>query len=109
MKIQITEKAQQILDHYHTEQGILKLHYETEGCGCAVSGVNELWLVEHAAPEDIEIVTNAQPVYVEMAKQVFLDEALTIDYSEQTKMFMLKSPQQILTPRMTFTNKITIN
>jgi uncharacterized protein YqkB len=78
----------------------LKLKYDTEGCGCVMSGVTVLWLVEELEEDDIKIETNAAPLFVEKTKMVFLDEQLTISFNQSANCFMLKSPSHILNPRM---------
>ncbi len=78
----------------------LKLKYDTDGCGCVMSGVTALWLVEQEDQGDVKLDTNLVPLLVEKTKMVFLDEQLTITYNEAAKSFMLKSPSQILNPRM---------
>ncbi|WP_188692497.1 iron-sulfur cluster biosynthesis family protein [Pullulanibacillus camelliae] len=109
MNITITDRANQALEELNTvENSLLKLKYETEGCGCVVSGVNELWVVTAPDVDDIFIETNGTPILVERSKRVFLDEALTVDYSDVTQMFMLKSPNQILNPRMRLLNKVNV-
>ncbi|RFB17069.1 iron-sulfur cluster biosynthesis family protein [Bacillus sp. HNG] len=78
----------------------LKLKYETEGCGCVVSGVTALWLVDFEDDDDLVFETNYQPLLVEKSKMVFLDENMTIDFLEQANCYMLKSPNEILNPRL---------
>ena len=109
MHITFTEKALNQLKGFNIKNGYLKLRYETDGCGCVVSGVNALWLVDQPDDGDITIETNAHPVLVEESKQVFLDDQLTIDFSDRTKMFLLKSPNQILTPRMSFLDRLGLH
>lgn len=82
------------------DERLLKLKYDTDGCGCVMSGVTALWLVEEQDQGDIKLETNHVPLLVEKTKMVFLDEQLTISYNEAAKSFMLKSPSQILNPRM---------
>lgn len=79
---------------------LLKLKYDTDGCGCVMSGVTALWLVKEADQGDVKLDTNLVPLLVEKTKMVFLDEHLTISYNETANSFMLKSPSQILNPRM---------
>ncbi|MEI5907091.1 iron-sulfur cluster biosynthesis family protein [Bacillus spongiae] len=107
MKITLTNVAQDKINEKIADQtGLLKLKYETEGCGCVVSGVPTLWLVdEKDEGEDVVIETNQMPILVEKSKMVFLDENLTIDFSETSNTFMLKTPGQILNGRMGFINK----
>ncbi|KKI93072.1 heme biosynthesis protein HemY [Bacillus sp. SA1-12] len=79
---------------------VLKLKYDTEGCGCVMSGVTSLWLVDEQDADDIKIETNEIPLFVERTKMVFLDEELTVSFNKTANCFMLKSPSQILNPRM---------
>ncbi|WP_078413675.1 iron-sulfur cluster biosynthesis family protein [Priestia abyssalis] len=83
----------------------LKLKYDTEGCGCVVSGVSALWIVSEREEDDINISTNFQPLLMEKTKQVFFDEEMTIDFVKSANSFMLKSPNQILNPRMSLVDK----
>ena len=107
MNITVTEKAvKKIEERKGQSAGFLKLKYDTEGCGCVVSGVTALWLVKELDEDDQEILTNAGPIYIEKSKAVFLDENLKIDFSESSNTFQLKSPNEYLNPRMSFFNKI---
>jgi iron-sulfur cluster insertion protein len=47
------EKIQVKLSDSNGKQ--LKLKYDTEGCGCVVSGVSALWIVSEREEEDIDI------------------------------------------------------
>jgi uncharacterized protein YqkB len=97
MEITITAAAaDKIAEKINGRTGFLKLKYDMEGCGCAVDGVAALWFVPEVEDTDIAIETNNQTLYVEKSKMVFFDEQMTIDFSESTQWFQLKSPQQIL-------------
>lgn len=102
MQLTFTNEAieQLALKLKENKERILKLKYDTEGCGCVMSGVTALWLVEQLDEDDIKLETNHVPVYVEKTKMVFLDEQLTVSFSKTANSFMLKSPSQILNPRM---------
>jgi uncharacterized protein YqkB len=108
MKITVTQTAQEKLKEKTAgKEGYLKLKYDTEGCGCVVSGVSALWLVDGVDSGDREISTEAGSIFIEKSKEVFYDESMTIDYSSQAGCFQLKSPNQYLNPRMSFINKIS--
>ncbi len=79
-----------------------KLVYDTEGCGCVNNGVFFLSVVSGLENGDIEIRTNDEPVYAESRFAVYLNEKMSIDYSETAGSFQLKSPEQMLNPRMAF-------
>ncbi|MBM7701636.1 iron-sulfur cluster biosynthesis family protein [Metabacillus iocasae] len=109
MKITFTEKAIEKMEQLfpQNENELVKLKYDTDGCGCVVSGVTALWIIDEADEGDVKIETNFRPVFVEKNKQVFLDDNMTIDYVETANTFMLKCPSQILNPRMSLINKIS--
>lgn len=107
MEINITATAmQKITEKKGEQEGYLKLKYETEGCGCVMSGVTSLWLVSEIDEDDRAIETSIGPIYVEKSKEVFLNDELIIDFSPSNNSFQLKSPNEYLNPRMSFLNKI---
>ncbi|MFY4775884.1 iron-sulfur cluster biosynthesis family protein [Metabacillus sp. RGM 3146] len=78
----------------------MKLVYDTEGCGCVVDGVAVLWLTDDIDDTDLKVSTNDLQVYMDKSAIVYLDENLTVDFSETASTFKLKSPSQMLNPRM---------
>lgn len=104
MNITFTEKAlEKITMKIQDKNGYIKLKYDTDGCGCAVSGVAVLWFVKELDwDDDQKVETNGYPVYVEKSKEVFFDEDMIIDFAESANCFQLKSMQQYLNPRMSF-------
>ncbi|WP_078545916.1 iron-sulfur cluster biosynthesis family protein [Litchfieldia alkalitelluris] len=106
MEITFTEQAiGKLTERLIDKETLIKLRYETEGCGCVVSGVPTLWIVDQQEDDDIIIETNFCSVAVERTKMVFLDEKLKIDYVESANCYSLKSPNQILNPRMMLIEK----
>ncbi|MEM5018287.1 iron-sulfur cluster biosynthesis family protein [Metabacillus indicus] len=107
MEIKWTDRAMKKIKgsvQAHSDKQV-KLKYDTDGCGCVVSGVTALWLVDEKDGDDVLIETNAYPVLVEKSKMVFLDEKMTIDFNETANSYMLTCPSQILNPRMSLTVK----
>lgn len=103
MEITITASAAaKFNEKINGRDGYLKLKYDTEDCGCAVNGVIALWFVPELGTDDITIETNDRKIYMEKSKSVFFDEKMTIDFSNVTNTFQLKSPQQILNGYMNF-------
>jgi len=102
MKITFTERAiSKLSKTIEDKEGYhVKLKYDTDGCGCVVSGVTALWIVQNVEEDDVCIQTNFVPVYVEKSKMIFMDEEMKIDFNEAYHTYMLTSPQQILNPRM---------
>ncbi|MDA7027074.1 iron-sulfur cluster biosynthesis family protein [Bacillus sp. CLL-7-23] len=102
MQLTITEQAKQVI-RQATETNPdkqIQLRYDTEGCGCAVSGVPTIWLMEELFGECELLETNGIPVYIQSSQKVFFDEMMTIDYDKKVGALMLKSPAQILSSRM---------
>ncbi|MDX8290777.1 iron-sulfur cluster biosynthesis family protein [Metabacillus indicus] len=107
MEIKWTDRAMKKIEgsvQAHSDKQV-KLKYDTDGCGCVVSGVTALWLVDEKDGDDVLIETNAYPVLIEKSKMVFLDEKMTIDFNETANSYMLTCPSQILNPRMSLTVK----
>lgn len=101
MNITFTDKAiEQLTPILAQTGGMLKLKYDTDGCGCLVNGVIALALVDEADDDDIAVETNFVPVLLEKSRLVFYDDTMTIDVVEGIGCFQLKSPGQILSPRM---------
>lgn len=103
MKISISEAAsRQIKQKMGEKNLILKLKYETDGCGCVVSGVPTLQLInkQDLDSNDMLIETDKLDIYIEKSKAIFFDEEMKIDYSQETQSFRLTSPGQILNGRM---------
>lgn len=106
MKIEWTERAEQkIEEKLDGLNGHIKLKYDTEGTGCVMNGVTALWLVDETDSDDEKIETNGRPVYVEKSKMIFMDEQMKIDFVPEVNSFQLKSPNQMLNPRMSFMNR----
>jgi iron-sulfur cluster insertion protein len=104
MEITFTENAKIKLDQLiedRTEEH-LSLKHDTEGCGCVVSGVATLELKELKEDSEISIETNYVPLLIEQKFTVFFDKRMTIDFVKSLNCFQLKSPNQMLNPRMTF-------
>lgn len=102
MKIEITEAAVKQLEKATADapDKKLRLEYDTEGCGCVVDGVAVLLLTDQPGESSEMVETNSMAVYLDRAKMVYLDEELRIDFSETANAFQLKSPSQMLNPRM---------
>ncbi|RFU62300.1 iron-sulfur cluster biosynthesis family protein [Peribacillus saganii] len=106
MKIEWTETAvKAIREKTDGKSGLMKLKYDTDGCGCVVNGVTALWLVSTLDDDDERIETNNGPIYIEKSKAIFLDDEMKIDFVLEANSFQLKSPNQFLNPRMSFSDR----
>lgn len=105
MNITITERAAEALKKKMGEKtSYIKLHYDTEGCGCAVDGVPVLWLVDSKSQEEEVVETNKYPILVEKSKKLFFDDPLMLDWN-QNGTFQLKSANEILNGWMLLVDK----
>ncbi|MBC1567704.1 hypothetical protein HCJ20_02135 [Listeria sp. FSL L7-1425] len=95
MYITFTDSAKDRLRALRSNlEGQLHLYYDTEGCSCENSGIFTLRLVEGKTAEDDEIESNIGPVLIKRWTEIFLEEALIIDYDDTQKTLMLKSDGQ---------------
>ncbi|MBM7621092.1 uncharacterized protein YqkB [Bacillus tianshenii] len=102
MKVTFTERAaERVKAKLENQEGKwLKLKYDTDGCGCVVSGVSALWITPEKEDDDVALETNIGPLLMEKSKLLFFDEDMTVDFVESANTYMLKCPSQILNPRM---------
>jgi uncharacterized protein YqkB len=106
MNVTFTNKAVEKLQNVLVEnKGKLQLKYDTEGCGCVVNGVAMLVISNKVEEDDVKVETNYKPIHLQKEAIVFWDEELTIDYVEKYNCFQLKSPAQVLNPRMSLINE----
>jgi uncharacterized protein YqkB len=107
MQVEITERAVEELQTRKTlkEGRVLFISHETEGLGCVVNGVSDLISVQKSSlpPTAILLETKPEPWSVAIDKKVdwIYDENLKIDFNDTASSFQLKSPNEMLNPRMT--------
>lgn len=102
MQLHITEQAKQAIQRAKTAypDKKIQLRYDIDGCGCAVNGIPVIWLTDELTGECELLETNGVPVYIQSSQKVFFDDAMTVDYHEKAGTLLLKSPAQVLSPRM---------
>ncbi|WP_409346843.1 iron-sulfur cluster biosynthesis family protein [Paenibacillus sp. MBLB4367] len=88
----------------------LKLVYDSEGCGCAVSGVPTLWAENSETKPSVHPESKAEanapfPVVFEQRHEVFFEERMTVDYQPAKHAYMLKSGSQIYNGTMKVLDK----
>lgn len=110
MELVFTEAAlKRLQKNMQGKEGFLKLKHDTEGCGCVVSGVPALWLVDQTEDNDTKISTNGPDLYMDYNTEVFFDQSMTIDAPAAGNHFSLKSPGEILNPAMKYYDKTEQN
>lgn len=98
MFIELTDSAiNQLKQYIHQPADRIKLVYDSEGCGCAVSGVAAVWITDQEDDDDVRAETNAAdlPLYHLRRQEVFFEDKLRLDYREDRRAFRLSSDNQI--------------
>lgn len=106
MNITFTDTATQRLTPYMEQNNtLLKLVFDTEGCGCSVNGVPTLWLVSTANIDDVSAVTAAFPLIYKAKDEIFFEDTMKIDFHEGKGSYILKSNNQIYNAGMSLVDK----
>ncbi|RXZ81899.1 iron-sulfur cluster biosynthesis family protein [Paenibacillaceae bacterium] len=101
MKILFTNAAvAQLTPRFEQTGAVLKLLYDTEGCGCVVSGVPALQLLDEPGPDDQQGEGVPLAFWHEPRFEIFFEPELVVDYNEERRNFILKSDSQIYTNRL---------
>jgi uncharacterized protein YqkB len=102
MEITVTASAQNEIEAQLVKNDMhaLKLVYDNEGCGCAVNGVAQVWMIPSIeaseASEAFPCATGSVFQIVFAQKDViYFEERLIIDYKASGRSFILKSANQI--------------
>lgn len=80
----------------------LKLLHDTEGCGCVVSGVPALQLVQEASVDDKLAQGDPFPFLYEPRHEIYYEPHLRINYDTERESYTLKSDNQIYTLNLRF-------
>lgn len=99
MHIQLTDAAAARLQTLaDSPDAVYKLVYDTEGCGCAVSGVPTLWLLDGAEAAESQVAAASDPTITYDPQQaVFFEDQLRLDYNSSRNSLILSSSGQIYT------------
>jgi uncharacterized protein YqkB len=99
MEITVTESAQNEIEVQLAKNnlGALKLVYDNEGCGCAVNGVAQLWMIRKTNINDQWPEAHGSSLQIVYAKKdaIYFEDRLIIDYRSSGRAFILKSNNQI--------------
>jgi len=102
MRITFSASAIAAITPHLAEGKQLKLLHDTEGCGCVVSGVPALQLIERSGPDDRLAQGDPFPFWYEPRHEVFYEPELRINYDPSSSSFSLKSDNQIYTLHLRF-------
>jgi uncharacterized protein YqkB len=106
MQIDFTDHAvEQINGKLPQGTGELKLVFDSEGCGCSVSGVPTLWITDHAADQDLRTDGSPFRVLYEKQHEIYFEDRMILDYEPGRRSFVLKSGGQIYNANMRLIDK----
>lgn len=106
MNIQCTDQAvTEITRQININQAKLKLAHDAEGCGCIMSGIAQLWVVDQEDEFDLSSPGETFPIWYDARHEVFFEDEIQIDYVAQKKSFVLKSNNQIYNSTMQLIEK----
>ncbi|WP_234404882.1 iron-sulfur cluster biosynthesis family protein [Paenibacillus bouchesdurhonensis] len=90
IKLEITPLAVRRLQEKLGEQpGVIKLYYDTEGCGC--DGVNTLLIQNEKGQFDLPIDAGDLSFVIDQQHQIFYEDTLWLDAEENYPAFKLSS------------------
>lgn len=95
--------AEQITKRLGRQPGEVKLVFDSEGCGCSVSGVPTLWIVNQAGDKDLRADGTPFGLLYEQKHEIFFEDRMSLDY--QSSGFVLKSSGQIYNAHMRLIDK----
>ncbi|TDF99538.1 iron-sulfur cluster biosynthesis family protein [Paenibacillus piri] len=106
MHITFTDHAvEQINSRFAPGDGELKLVFDSEGCGCAVSGVPVLWIVDQAADKELRAEGTPYRIVYEKRHEVYFEDRMVLDFEPKRGSFILKSDGQIYNAQMRLIDK----
>lgn len=97
MKLRITDEAKQQLEQIQdSDRPLLRLFYDTEGCGCGVNGLPTIRLEKEERSTDQRVENDDYTVIIDQQQAIFFKKDMKLDFLKGT--FRLSSPDGILNP-----------
>jgi uncharacterized protein YqkB len=87
----------------------IKIAYDTEGCGCAVNGVVQLWHIGRMQPEDAIGFDKGVRIVYDRRQELFFEDHIMLDYNSSHRSFILMSNSQIYHSSLTLINKLEVH
>ena len=96
MLIQLSQRAEaKLTEKIGAKPGIIRLIYDTEGCGCAVNGVPGLRIIGQPEQDDVSLeVEGSVPLVMNRMQMLFFEEEMKLDLPEGDFTFRLDSKSQ---------------
>ncbi|MGG6314411.1 iron-sulfur cluster biosynthesis family protein [Paenibacillus macerans] len=95
MKMTLTATAEKLIsDALADRPGMLRLVYDTENCGCGMSGVPGVHIVREPGAYDIPMESAPYPFWIDKMQAVFFENELTLKAEETGGTLRLDGPSQ---------------
>lgn len=106
MNIECTPYAlEQLKMRFGSPLPAFRLVYDSEGCGCAVSGVPALWAASASAPGDVPADSQTLTIWHDPRHTLFFEDHLRISWLPDRGSFALSGDGQIYTTRLVITDQ----
>jgi uncharacterized protein YqkB len=113
MEISVTASAQNEIEDQLAKHELesLMLVYDNEGCGCAVNGVAQLWMIPATTASETfpEATGSSFQIVFAQKNAIYFEERLIIDYRSVGRAFILKSANQIYNNNLDLLAKGALN
>ncbi|WP_079479817.1 iron-sulfur cluster biosynthesis family protein [Halobacillus salinus] len=97
MKLILTEEAKnQLMYMKEEERPLIRLFYDTEGCGCGVNGLPTIRLESEERSTDERVENGDFTVVIDQQQAVFFKKEMKLDFKKG--LFRLSSPEGVLNP-----------
>ncbi|WP_170287576.1 iron-sulfur cluster biosynthesis family protein [Aquibacillus halophilus] len=97
MRLSITPQAlERVIELQGSDQNYLWLYYDTEGCGCGVSGLPSVRFATSKNDSYQLVESNKLQVIIHKQQAVFFAKEMKLDYTEN--FFRLSSSEGMLNP-----------
>lgn len=95
MRIELDPRAEHMIrEAIGDRSGLMRLVYDTENCGCGMSGVPSLQIADVPGPYDIPMENDAFPFSIDRMQAVFFEERLMLTAEESGGTFRLDGVSQ---------------
>lgn len=106
MKIECTPEAiAQLIKRFGSPLPAFRLVYDTEDCGCAVSGVPALWAAAADVPGDVCAASETLSIWHNPRHALFFEAHLRISWLPDRGSFALAGDGQIYTTRLAIVDR----
>lgn len=103
MKITLDPPAEEMIRSALGDRpGLVRLVYDTEDCGCGMSGIPTVHLVSEPGAYDVQIENEVFPFWIDRLQAVFFEEQLMLTGESDHRTFRLDGVSQFYKSNIQF-------